>query len=38
MGRRRDIETTLLKINSMLDSVGNEENAYPVPDPQKNQR
>jgi hypothetical protein len=35
MGRRRGIETTLLKKISMLDSVGNEENAYPVPDPKK---
>jgi hypothetical protein len=35
MGRRRRMETTLLKKNSKLDSVGNEENAYPVPDPKK---
>jgi hypothetical protein len=35
VGRRRRMETTLLKKNSMLDSVGNEENAYPVSDPKK---
>jgi hypothetical protein len=35
VGRRRRMETTLLKKNSMLDSVGNEENAYPVPDSKK---
>jgi hypothetical protein len=34
-GRRRKIETTLLKKNSILDSVGNEENTYSVPDPKK---
>jgi hypothetical protein len=26
------METTLLKKNSIQDSVGNEENGYPVPD------
>jgi hypothetical protein len=35
MGRTRRMGTTLLKKNSMLDSMGNEENAYPVPDPKK---
>jgi hypothetical protein len=29
------METTLLKKNSIQDSVGNEENGYPVPDPNK---
>jgi hypothetical protein len=30
------VETTLLKKNnSIKDSVGNEENGYPVPDPTK---
>jgi hypothetical protein len=36
MGRRKGMETTLLKQNnSIQDSVGNEENGYPVPDPNK---
>jgi hypothetical protein len=32
MGRRRDGNHTAQKNNSMQDSVGNEENGYPVPD------
>jgi hypothetical protein len=34
VGRRRRVETTLLKKkkNSIQDSVGNEENGYPIPD------
>jgi hypothetical protein len=36
MGRRRRMETTLFKKNnSIQDSVGNEENGYPVPEPKK---
>jgi hypothetical protein len=36
MGRRKGMETTLFKQNnSIQDSVGNEENGYPVPDPNK---
>jgi hypothetical protein len=35
MGRRRDGNHTPQKNNSIEDSVGNEENGYPVPDPNK---
>jgi hypothetical protein len=35
MGRRRDRNHTPQKNNSIEDSVGNEENGYPVPDPNK---
>jgi hypothetical protein len=33
--RRRDRNNSLLKNNLIQDSVGNEENEYPLPDPNK---
>jgi hypothetical protein len=35
MGRRKDGNHSLQKSNSIQDSVGNEENGYPVPDLKK---
>jgi hypothetical protein len=35
MGRRKDENHPLQKNNSIQDSVGNEENGYPVFDPNK---
>jgi hypothetical protein len=35
MGRRRDGNYSPQKNNSIQDSLGNEENRYPVPDPNK---
>jgi hypothetical protein len=35
MGRRRDENCTPQRNNSTEDLVGNEENGYPVPDPNK---
>jgi hypothetical protein len=35
LGEKEGKETTLLKNNSIEDFVGNEENEYPVPDPNK---
>jgi hypothetical protein len=32
MGKEEGMETTLLKKNSIQDSVRNEKNGYPVPD------
>jgi hypothetical protein len=32
---KEGIETTLIKKNSIQNSMGNEENGYPVPDPKK---
>jgi hypothetical protein len=35
MGRRRDGNYIIQKNNSIQDLAGNEENGYPVPDPNK---
>jgi hypothetical protein len=35
MGRRRDVNHSPQKHNSIQNLVGNEENGYPVPDPNK---
>jgi hypothetical protein len=35
MGRRRDRNHSPQKNNSIQDSIGNEENGYQVPDPNK---